>query len=148
MFVYFWEIETQSLYHRVSWGGAERKGNKTRSRLQALSCQHRAWCGAQTHMTWAEVGCFNQLSHPGAPIITPFKWLKDFLLLPPPLRGSLGLQPGRRCSWDSWARKYPCAGNLRSEEIIHPTHLYKEGCFSPLWSSEHSTHYQFAINYN
>ena len=40
--------------------GKERGRHEIRSRLEALSCQHRAWCGARTHklqnMTWAEVG--------------------------------------------------------------------------------------------
>ena len=82
MFVYFWEIETQSLYHRVSWGGAERDGNKTRSRLQALSCQHRAWCGAQTHTLrdhdLSRSRPPNRLSHPGDPkahILITFNFL-------------------------------------------------------------------------
>ena len=45
--------------------------DRIRSRLQALSCQHRAWHGAWTHglwdhdLSWSET--LNRLSHPGAP---------------------------------------------------------------------------------
>ena len=69
MFIYFWDRERQS----VSGGGAERERHthRIRSRLQARSCQHRAWRGAQTHgprdhdLSWSWT--LNQLSHPGAP---------------------------------------------------------------------------------
>ena len=52
--------------------GRERGRHRIRSRLQALSCQHRARCGAQTHgprdhdlsRSWT----LNWLSHPGAPV--------------------------------------------------------------------------------
>ena len=36
----------------TSGGGAEREEDRIRSRLQALSCQHRAWCGVRTHEWW------------------------------------------------------------------------------------------------
>ena len=40
---YFWETEHE-------WGrGRERRRHRFGSRLQALSCQHRAQCGARTH---------------------------------------------------------------------------------------------------
>ena len=55
----------------MSGGGAEREGDRIWSRLQALSCQHRARCGAQTHELWdhdlGQSQTLNQLSHPGAP---------------------------------------------------------------------------------
>ena len=50
----------------------ERKRGRHRiqSRLQALSCQHRAWCRAQTHELWDHdlswSWTLNRLSHPGA----------------------------------------------------------------------------------
>uniref|UniRef100_A0ABI7XH05 Exocyst complex component EXOC6/Sec15 N-terminal domain-containing protein n=1 Tax=Felis catus TaxID=9685 RepID=A0ABI7XH05_FELCA len=52
-------------------GGSERGRQRIRNRLQALSCQHRAQRGAQTHgprdhdlsRSWP----LNRLSHPGAP---------------------------------------------------------------------------------
>ena len=47
-FIYFWETETQ---HK--WGrGRERGRHRIGSRLQALSCQHRASCRAWTHGVW------------------------------------------------------------------------------------------------
>ena len=53
--------------------GRERGRHRIRSRLQALSCQHRAQCGARTHELWDHdlswSWTLNQLSHPGAPII-------------------------------------------------------------------------------
>ena len=49
----------------------ERGRHRIRSRLQALSCQHRAWRGARTHKPWDHdlnrSRMLNQLDHPGAP---------------------------------------------------------------------------------
>ena len=51
--------------------GRERGRHRIWSRLQVLSSQHRAWCGARTHklrdhdLSWSR--SLNQLSHPGAP---------------------------------------------------------------------------------
>ena len=52
MFIQFWETERDR-----AWAGAgtERGRHRIPSRLQALSCQHRAWHEALTHGTWAEV---------------------------------------------------------------------------------------------
>ena len=36
----------------VGEGQRERGRHRIRSRLQSLSCQHRAWCMAQTHYLW------------------------------------------------------------------------------------------------
>ena len=68
MFLFiFWDRGRQSM----SRGGAERgEGHRIWSGFQALSCQHRAWCGAQSHKpqdhnlsgSWT----LNWLSHPGA----------------------------------------------------------------------------------
>ena len=48
MFVYFWETETEHEWRR----SRERGRHRIRSRLQALSCQHRAQCGAWIHKLW------------------------------------------------------------------------------------------------
>ena len=66
----------------MNGGGAEREGDRIQSRLQALSCQHRARRGAQTHRpqdrdlsrSWP----LNRLSHPGTPVI---ELLEDYLEL-------------------------------------------------------------------
>ena len=51
--------------------GRERGRQRIQSRLQALSCQHRAGRGAWTHESWDHGLCWsqtlNRLSHPGAP---------------------------------------------------------------------------------
>ena len=65
MFIYLWETEWE-------WGrGREREGDRIWSRLQTLSCQHRARHGTQTHELWdhdlSQSRMLNQLSHPGAP---------------------------------------------------------------------------------
>ena len=53
MFIYFWEREKKHDQGRARERGRHRIGG----RLQALSCQHRAWHGARTmnKRTWAEV---------------------------------------------------------------------------------------------
>ena len=56
----------------VSGGGPEREGDtEIWSRLQVLSCEHRAWRGAQTREPWghdlSQSCTLNLLSHPGAP---------------------------------------------------------------------------------
>ena len=67
MFIYFWETD------RI-WAGEgqrERGRHRTWSRLQALSCQHRAQGRARTHMLWdhdlSQSWTLNRLSHPAAP---------------------------------------------------------------------------------
>ena len=68
--IYFWERERER--QSVSRGGAETEGHRIQSRLQALSCQHKARHGAQTHKLWdhdlSSSRTLNQLSHPGAPV--------------------------------------------------------------------------------
>ena len=59
----------------VSKGGGREKGrHRIQSRLQALSCQHRARHGAPTHRPWdhdlSRSLRLTQLSHPGAPIFS------------------------------------------------------------------------------
>ena len=74
MLVCFWERERDRDRDRDRvWAGRgrERGRPRIRSRLQALSCQHRAWRGAQTHRLWDHDLSWswlpNRLSHPGAP---------------------------------------------------------------------------------
>ena len=57
--------------------GRERGRQNPQSRLQALSCQHGAWCGTQTReprnhdLSWSRTP--NWLSPPGAPTVELFK---------------------------------------------------------------------------
>ena len=68
MLIYFWERETACKQGR----GRERGRHGIGSKLQALSCQHRARCGARTHepqdQDLSQSQLLNRLSHPGAPI--------------------------------------------------------------------------------
>ena len=65
--MFIFEGETECKWRR----GRERGRHRICSRLQALSCQHRAWHGARTHepqdhaLSWSRT--LNRLSHPGAP---------------------------------------------------------------------------------
>ena len=67
--VYFWETETECEWER----GRERGRQGIRSKLQTLSCQHRAQCRAWTHKPWdldlSQSWTLNLLSHPGVPCI-------------------------------------------------------------------------------
>ena len=66
MFIYFWERETET---ECEWGrDRDTWRHRIRTRLQALSSQHRAQCRAGT---WGSNLCsrsqtLNWLSHPGA----------------------------------------------------------------------------------
>ena len=66
-FIHFWESETEHEWRR----GRERGRHRIWSRLQALSHQHRAWCGAWTHKLrdhdLSRSQTLSRLSHPGAP---------------------------------------------------------------------------------
>ena len=57
--------------------GRGRGRHRIWSRLQGLSCQHRAWHGTQTHDPWdhdlSQSRTLNRLSHPGAPIYSIFQ---------------------------------------------------------------------------
>ena len=89
MFIYFWETEGQQERDR------ERGRHRIWSRLQALSCQHRAWHGAPTHELWnpdpSWSGTLNWLSHPGAPILCTFIALPSIISPLSRLRGSSSL---------------------------------------------------------
>ena len=62
--------------YEQGWG-RERGRHRIWSRLQALSCQHRARHGARTHEPWdhdpSRSQTFNQLSHPGNSELTFLK---------------------------------------------------------------------------
>ena len=68
-----------------AWAGEGQKRGTHRiwSRLQTLSCQHRAQCRAQTHKLWDHVlnqsQMLNWMSHPGAPI---WEFLKTLVTYP------------------------------------------------------------------
>ena len=79
MYIYFWDRERQSM----NGGGSERGRHRIWNRLQALSCQHRAWCGARTHgpqdHDLSRSRPLNRLSHPGAPGLWP-SWKENYLV--------------------------------------------------------------------
>ena len=67
--VYFLEREKET---EREWGRGRKRGrHRIQTRLQALNCKHRAWCGAQTHEPLDDDLSRSQtpirLSHPGAP---------------------------------------------------------------------------------
>ena len=72
--------------HRA-WARERQRGrHRIGSRLQALSCQHRAWHGAQTCEPWdhdlSQSWRLNHLSHLGAPkLVQTFKLLSSKSLL-------------------------------------------------------------------
>ena len=72
MFLFIFETEREHEQGR----GRERGRHRIQSRLQALSCQHRVWCGARTHESWdydlSRSQMLNQLSHPGTPQFSTF----------------------------------------------------------------------------
>ena len=82
IFIYFWEREREKEHEQ----GTDRERGRHRiwSRLQALSCWHRAWRRAQTHRLQdydlSQSWTLNQLSHPGAPVIKCFWVLASCLL--------------------------------------------------------------------
>ena len=67
VYLFLRETETEHKQER----GRNRGRHRIQSRLHALSCQHRARCGAGTHklwdhdLSWSQM--LNWLSHPGAP---------------------------------------------------------------------------------
>ena len=65
--------------------GRERGRQRIQCRLQALSCQHSAPCGARTHKLWdhdlSQSWILNWVSHPGASmdtIISPILQIEKF----------------------------------------------------------------------
>ena len=77
MLIYFWKKERErerewEKTERELGRGRERQRHRIWSRLQALSCQHRAWHG-RTHelqdhdLSWSR--SLNLLSHPGTPVV-------------------------------------------------------------------------------
>ena len=75
MFVYFLERERERDRQTECKQGRGREGERwrrrIRSRLQAPSCQHRAWLGVRTQKQWdhdlSRSQGLNRLSHPDAP---------------------------------------------------------------------------------
>ena len=65
--IYSWEREREST--RVG-GSIREKETQIWSRLQALSCQHRPWCGGSKPLDHdlSQNQTLNRLSHPGAPL--------------------------------------------------------------------------------
>ena len=74
--IYFWERQRERERESKQGRGRERGRYRIWSRLQALGCQHRAQCRAQTHKLWdhdpSQCQLFNQLSHPGTPSLQHF----------------------------------------------------------------------------
>ena len=77
-FIYFWDKErgwkreTETDRYRVQQGRCREWGrHRLWNRLQAPSCQHRAWHGAWTHGPWdhdlSQSQTLDWLSHPGTP---------------------------------------------------------------------------------
>ena len=118
--IYFWDTERQS----ANRGGAEREGDtesEAGSRLQAPSCQHRVWCGAQarTHEAWDhDLGrsrTLHRLSHSDAPIslifsksslrihlagcFESFRWRLRCFLVSPTMSALKGRQQGTPVAW-------------------------------------------------
>ena len=64
----------------TSGEGAERGGYRIWSKLQALSCQHRDWCGAQTHEPWdRDLSRGQMLNLPSQQDTPPGLVLKEYL---------------------------------------------------------------------
>ena len=82
MFIFFKRSRERESEHESGRDG-ERRRHRIWSRLQALSCQHRARRGAQTHepqdhdLSWSQT--LNWLSHPGCPVLYPFLMCTSFL---------------------------------------------------------------------
>ena len=73
MFIHLWERERDRVW--VGKGQRERR-HRIWSRLQAPSCQHRAWHRFWTHKPWyhelSQSRTLNRLSYPGAPELLIF----------------------------------------------------------------------------
>ena len=101
-FIHFWEWERQS----TSRGGAEREGDRIWSRLQALSCQHRAWCRAQTYglrdhdLSWSRT--LNRLSHAGDLSLFFYERIKS------------------RCYRNNLHFLFPCSNNVPAGKVLVP----------------------------
>ena len=100
------ETETE-----CKWARGERGRHRSRSRLQAPTCQHRARCGARTHEPWdhdlSRSRTLNWMSHPGAPsefLTTCICYLISFLKFFKFLYLSFNF-----VNISFWARKRECA---------------------------------------
>ena len=126
--MYFWERErdrqTDRQTERKQGKGRERGRHRIRSRLQALSCQHRARRGAQTHKLWDHdlswSRTLNRLSHPGTPI--PILQIKKSRWTGAPgwlswLSVRLQLRSWSRGSW-VWAPHQALCWQLRAWRLL------------------------------
>ena len=79
VYLFSWMIE------RAQVGEGKREGDRIWSRLQAQSCQHRAWCRARTHgprdHVLSQSRTLNRLSHPGAPDFVLFNFFFQRLFI-------------------------------------------------------------------
>ena len=110
----------------------ERGRHRIWNRLQALSCQHRARCGARTHgprnHDLSQSRPLNQLSHPGAPlqIISAVTFASpschNFLFSP-----SFYLLDNCHCPLTAFV------GSLQSLPPIHPSHHCQSNLFIYKW---------------
>ena len=71
--LFIFETETE----REQGRGREWARHRIQSRLQVLSCQHKAQCRARTHKPWdhdlSQSQTLNRLGHPGAPTLCILK---------------------------------------------------------------------------
>ena len=76
MFIDFWHTHTHTEAEHERGRRRKRERPRIPSRLQALSCQHRASRGARIHELWdhdlSQSPTFNWLSHPGISVFSAF----------------------------------------------------------------------------
>ena len=107
--------------------GKGRGRHRIWSRLQALSCQHRAQCGAWTHRLWdrdlSRSRTLNRRSHPGTPCFTIFIFFFLFNFSKWELSQLAFLLPHGLLSQESWTEKRPSRKGLHSPLSV-PTTFY------------------------
>ena len=77
-FIYFWEIERDRA--QVEEGQRGRRRHRIQSKLQALSCQHRARRGAGTHELWGHDLSWRQTLNPTEPPRCPYLFISWCIL--------------------------------------------------------------------
>ena len=111
--VFCWNRCVTIVWIDKSAGRIER--HRIQSRLQALSCQHRAWCGAQTHELWdhdlRQSRTLNWLGHPGTP---------EFLVLIQ-VCGNLWQQPWVTNTAEYQSLQISSLGSLFAKEVFVST---------------------------
>ena len=98
--------------NREQGGRAEREGDRSWSRLQAASCQHRAWRGTWTHKpqdhALSQSWTLNQQNHQSAPSLCLlnkhliFFWIHICLQFPCNLRMNAFVSSFPRCLGPLW----------------------------------------------